>query len=66
MTLQYQIVNVRTVSRKPGLIYASVVDSQGQLCVNATLDYCVDWIKNEVAKAAEKRWPLSIVVGSAH
>lgn len=51
MQLEYKIVNVRTISRKPGIIYASIVDAQGQLCVNATLDYCVGWIKCELAKA---------------
>ena len=50
MKLEYQIVNVCTVARKPGVIYASVTDSQGHVCVTATLDYCVGWIKQNAEK----------------
>lgn len=59
MQLEYKIVNVRTISRKPGIIYASIVDAQGQLCVNATLDYCVGWIKSELAKAEQQTKALT-------
>jgi hypothetical protein len=44
MTFPYQITNIRTNSRKPGLIYASIVNENNELCVNATLDYCIQWI----------------------
>ncbi len=45
-TFPYQIINVRTNPRKPGFIYATIVDDKNTLCVNATLDYCVKWLKN--------------------
>ena len=46
---RYQITNIRTNTRKPGFVYASVVDEKGHLMVNATLEYCVDWIERVLA-----------------
>lgn len=43
----YQIVNIHTNSRKPGFIYATIVDDRNKLCVNATLDYCINWIRDK-------------------
>jgi hypothetical protein len=54
MKLGYKIIDVRTTDRKPGFIYATIVDAQGAICVNATFDYCVDWIKREMAKEKSK------------
>lgn len=41
----YQITNIHTNSRHPGFLYATIVDDKNQLCVSATLDYCVNYIK---------------------
>jgi hypothetical protein len=46
-TFPYRIKDIHTNSRKPGVIYATVVDDKGVLCVNATLDYCVKWIEGK-------------------
>lgn len=43
----YQIIDIRTNPRKPGFIYATLIDDKGNLCVNATLDYCVKWIEEK-------------------
>lgn len=51
ITLEYSIVNVRTLARKPGFVYATIVDKRGQLCVNATLDYCVEWLEMALERA---------------
>lgn len=48
MKLEYKIVDIRTDSRRPGIIYANIIDENGGLCVSATLDYCVTWIRREV------------------
>jgi hypothetical protein len=42
----YTIVNIR---RGHGLhTYAEVHDAHGQVCVSATLAYCVQWIDNKL------------------
>lgn len=46
-TFPYQIVNIHTNSRKPGVIYAAIVDDRNELCVSATLDYCMKWIRDK-------------------
>ena len=50
----YHIVGIRTHAHKPGYVYASVVDADGNLCVNATLDYCAKWIENELLHPTPK------------
>lgn len=44
----YQITNIRTNTRKPGFIYATIVDDKNERCVSATLEYCVKWIERKV------------------
>ncbi len=43
--LPYKIVDIRINARFPRHIYATIVDENGNTCVNATLDYCVRWVK---------------------
>ena len=53
----YQITNIHTNTRKPGVIYATIVDDKNQLCANATLDYCVKWIKDAHEKSEQDVHP---------
>lgn len=42
----YQIVDIHTDDRFPGILYAKVKDDEGDLCVvSATLEYCYHWIE---------------------
>lgn len=43
----YQIINIRTNPRKPGIIYAEIVDNENRPYVSATLEYCIQWIENK-------------------
>ena len=45
----YTITNIRRgKGERCNLIYANVVDQDGKLCVSALLDYCVNWVKENI------------------
>lgn len=53
MTLSYKLINVRTLARRPGIVFATIVNDQEQICVNATLDYCIQWLEVEATRLTE-------------
>lgn len=45
----YSIVKIRRgKGARSGIIYANVENQKGELCVSATLEYCTDWVKENV------------------
>ena len=47
--IDYEIVNIHTNTRFPGEVYAKVRGGpDNAIYVNATLDYCCQWIKRNL------------------
>lgn len=44
-TFPYQITNIHTQPNNSVVLYATVVDDKNKRCVDASLDYCVKYIK---------------------
>lgn len=42
-------------SRRKPIVYAKVVDQDGNVAVSATLDYCARWVELELRKQQEKK-----------
>jgi hypothetical protein len=46
---KYSIVNIRRgKGARAKYIYANIVDQNGQLFVSATLEYCYEWVMNQI------------------
>lgn len=43
--MTYTITNIHTSDRHPGIIYARLVDENGETCIAATIEYIIEAIQ---------------------